>query len=98
MLSAKHIMASFPGVHFSLLRMGHFFSSKAIPVFSVYCRMNFLILGQSVGKEKKNKLKIWRSLELDGLVHVPENNICGAWKRQDEVTKSTWQHWHITVE
>ena len=55
--------------------------------------MNFLILGQSVGKEKKNKLKIWRSLELDGLVHVPENNICGAWKRQDEVTKSTWQHW-----
>ena len=57
-------------------------------------------MGRSVGEEKKaqkkkKKKKIWRSLELRGLVpqHIPQHNICGAWKRQDEVIKSTWRHW-----
>ena len=50
--------------------------------------MRFLILGQLVGKGKKN----WkRSLELGG--QVPQQNIRGAWKQQGMVTKSTWGQW-----
>ena len=37
-----------------------------IPFFFVYCRMRFLILGRSVGKEKKKKKNWERSLELGG--------------------------------
>ena len=68
-------------------------SSKAIPFFFfVSCRMRFLILGRSVGKEKKKtKIKLKRSLELDGL--VPQHNIREAWKQQGVVAKSTWRQW-----
>ena len=37
-------------------------SDKAIPFFFVYCRMRFVILGWSVGKEKKNKKKIGKGI------------------------------------
>ena len=55
--------------------------------------MRFLILGRSVGKEKKKKQKKnWkRSLELGG--PVSQRNIRGAWKQQDVVIKSTWRQW-----
>ena len=54
--------------------------------------MGFLILGRSVGKEKKKKQKNWkRSLELGG--PVSQRNNRGAWKQQDVVIKSTWRHW-----
>ena len=54
--------------------------------------MRFLILGRSVGKEKKKtKIKLKRSLELDGL--VPQHNIREAWKQQGVVAKSTWRQW-----
>ena len=49
--------------------------------------MRSLILGRSVGKENKNK----RSLELGG--PAPQHNICGAWKQQGVVTKSTSRQW-----
>ena len=49
--------------------------------------MCFLILGWSVGKEKKSQ----KNLELGCL--VPQHNIRGAWKQQDKATKSAWQHW-----
>ena len=66
---------------------------EAIPFFFVYCRMRFLILGRSVGKEKKKETKKnWkRSLELGG--PVSQRNIRGAWKQQDVVIKSTWRQW-----
>ena len=56
--------------------------------------MRFLILGRSVGKEKKKKQikKNWkRSLKLGG--PVSQRNIGGAWKQQDVVIKSTWRQW-----
>ena len=54
--------------------------------------MRFLILGRSVGKEKKKKQKKWkRSLELGG--PVSQRNIRGAWKQLDVVIKSTWRQW-----
>ena len=67
--------------------------AKAIPFFFfVSCRMRFLILGRSVGKEKKKtKIKLKRSLEIDGL--VPQHNIREAWKQQGVVAKSTWRQW-----
>ena len=55
---------------YHLKRLGH-------PFFFVYCRMRFLILGRSVGKEKENaKIKLENCLELGGT--VPQHNICGA--------------------
>ena len=53
--------------------------------------MRFLILGRSVGKEKKGKKNWKRSLELGG--PVSQRNIRGAWKQQDVVRKSTWRQW-----
>ena len=69
------------------------YTPEAIPFFFfVSCRMRFLILGRSVGKEKKKtKIKLKRSLELDGL--VPQHNIREAWKQQGVVAKSTWRQW-----
>ena len=77
-----------------LFQMLHFpVTALAIPFFFfVSCRMRFLILGRSVGKEKKKtKIKLKRSLELDGL--VPQHNIREAWKQQGVVAKSTWRQW-----
>ena len=47
----------------------------------------------SVGRKrkKKTKIKLKRSLELDGL--VPQHNIREAWKQQGVVAKSTWRQW-----
>ena len=39
----------------------------------------------------KEKEFLWRrSLELGD--PVPQHDICGAWKRQDEERKSAWRH------